>query len=304
MTSRNAFKTFFVLLLVAPTLLLGGCGGTEASMTSAQQSPTSSQGSDYLNYELTQEFSFQGVTIKGDPSWTVEQPKDCNYYVHIDRPKNSNIAIQTVLYGQTETLDGAWAEFTNASNAPTTEDSWSKDGVDYHAGSYANSAGNPYLLLSGCEPSTGKGFLLWLSLDKDNWNSEESRKLFNDVRGTLSYDPSQTTMDFKEASTGKTHAQLVAESQSSAASSSGTQSAATPQEKAYTDGTYKVGTDIPAGEYKLTATSSTQGYWEVTDSSAADAAIVGNENFSGSTYVTVSEGQYLRLKRCTAAPAS
>ena len=66
------------------------------------------------------------------------------------------------------------------------------------------------------------------------------------------------------------------------------------------EGTYKVGTDIEPGEYKLTATRSSGGYWEVNNSSTADADIVGNDNFSNSTYVTVSEGQYLKLSGCIA----
>lgn len=66
------------------------------------------------------------------------------------------------------------------------------------------------------------------------------------------------------------------------------------------EGTYKVGTDIEPGEYKLTATTSVPGYWEVTNSSSPDADIVGNDNFNGNAYVTVSEGQYLTLNRCKA----
>lgn len=65
------------------------------------------------------------------------------------------------------------------------------------------------------------------------------------------------------------------------------------------EGTYRVGTDIEAGEYKLTATSDIPGYWEVTNSSAPDADIVGNDNFEGTAYVTVTDGQYLKLNRCT-----
>lgn len=75
-------------------------------------------------------------------------------------------------------------------------------------------------------------------------------------------------------------------------------STATPTK--ISEGTYKVGADIEPGEYKLTATRSSGGYWEVTNSSSADADIVGNDNFSNSTYVTVSEGQYLKLSGCTA----
>jgi predicted small secreted protein len=83
-------------------------------------------------------------------------------------------------------------------------------------------------------------------------------------------------------------------------SATGTSSSATSSQGAYGEGTYKVGVDIPAGEYKLTATGTSKGYWKVTNTSAADADIVGNDNFSGSTYVTVTDGQYLTLERCSA----
>lgn len=65
------------------------------------------------------------------------------------------------------------------------------------------------------------------------------------------------------------------------------------------EGTYRVGTDIQAGEYKLTAQAGTSGYWEVTASSSPDASIIGNDNFENSAYVTVTDGQYLTLRRCT-----
>lgn len=66
-------------------------------------------------------------------------------------------------------------------------------------------------------------------------------------------------------------------------------------------GTYRVGTDIRAGEYKVTATDSNdRGYWKVTNDSSPDADIVGNDAFTGTSYVTVSEGQYLTLDRSRA----
>ncbi|RGU89875.1 hypothetical protein DWW31_18110 [Clostridium sp. AF15-17LB] len=64
----------------------------------------------------------------------------------------------------------------------------------------------------------------------------------------------------------------------------------------YPEGTYMVGKDIPAGEYKIS--SQGDGYYEVsTNSSGSMDAIVTNENFSGDVYLTVSEGQYLKLNR-------
>lgn len=59
-------------------------------------------------------------------------------------------------------------------------------------------------------------------------------------------------------------------------------------------GMYKVGIDLPAGEYKVE--SSGMGYFEVSSNSAHDLnAIVANDNFSGSKYVSVSDGQYIKL---------
>lgn len=67
------------------------------------------------------------------------------------------------------------------------------------------------------------------------------------------------------------------------------------------EGTYRVGTDIQAGEYKVTGTSlGGKGYWEVKNSSAPDADRVGNDFFKGTSYVTVSDGQYLTLSNATA----
>ena len=67
-----------------------------------------------------------------------------------------------------------------------------------------------------------------------------------------------------------------------------------------TDGTYKVGTDIPAGTYKLTCTSNYGGYWaRLSDASGEMGAIIANDNFSTTTYVTVLSGEYLELTRCT-----
>ncbi len=66
----------------------------------------------------------------------------------------------------------------------------------------------------------------------------------------------------------------------------------------YGEGMYKVGKDIPAGEYKIVATNSC--YIEVSDSSNHTLhSIVSNDNIDvgTSTYITVSNGQYLKVKR-------
>ena len=69
-----------------------------------------------------------------------------------------------------------------------------------------------------------------------------------------------------------------------------------PENGLYQDGMYKVGTDIPAGEYKVMLTSSI-GYIEVTSGSrGVFDEIVTNDAPTGDTYITVTEGQYLKLQ--------
>ena len=61
------------------------------------------------------------------------------------------------------------------------------------------------------------------------------------------------------------------------------------------DGMFYVGPDIPAGEYKLRSTRvGGTGYYEVTDSRHN---IIQNDNFEGTSYVTVKKGTFLKLSR-------
>jgi hypothetical protein len=67
-------------------------------------------------------------------------------------------------------------------------------------------------------------------------------------------------------------------------------------------GMYKVGADLPAGEYSVTADAGAAAgsYIEVSkDSSHTLDAIVSNDMFTGSKYITVSNGQYLKLQGAT-----
>ena len=64
-------------------------------------------------------------------------------------------------------------------------------------------------------------------------------------------------------------------------------------------GMYRVGIDIPPGEYKLQNKPDMKGYLCVFDNSFVYRSIVTNDNFEGMKYVTVTDGQYLLLTRCT-----
>lgn len=72
-------------------------------------------------------------------------------------------------------------------------------------------------------------------------------------------------------------------------------------------GMFKVGTDLPAGEYKLVIDKTSKhlegtglgGYYEVSSDSTHNLeTIIANDNFEDSTYLTVSDGQYLKLSNC------
>lgn len=63
------------------------------------------------------------------------------------------------------------------------------------------------------------------------------------------------------------------------------------------EGMYKIGTDLPAGEYILLSKSALPAYFQVSsDSSGSLESIISNDNFNGSRYITVSDGQYLELR--------
>lgn len=65
-----------------------------------------------------------------------------------------------------------------------------------------------------------------------------------------------------------------------------------------TDGMYRVGIDIPAGEYKIVPTDNVSGYYELAeDSSHLFSSIIGNGLISNEQYLTIEDGQYLKLTR-------
>ena len=72
----------------------------------------------------------------------------------------------------------------------------------------------------------------------------------------------------------------------------------------YGAGMYRVGIDIPADEYKVTASGGLPCYLEVAaDSYGTLGSIVSNENFDGSMYISVYDGQYLTVNRGSFRPA-
>lgn len=68
-----------------------------------------------------------------------------------------------------------------------------------------------------------------------------------------------------------------------------------PEDGYYKEGMYKVGEDIPAGEYQVEATEGLA-YIEVSsDSRHQIEGIITNDNFENNKYITIQDGQYITL---------
>lgn len=66
------------------------------------------------------------------------------------------------------------------------------------------------------------------------------------------------------------------------------------------DGMFKIGTDIPSGEYHLFTDYDEPGGMYVLSNDANQNDIISTDYFEESSYVSVSNGQYLKLSDCTA----
>jgi hypothetical protein len=116
---------------------------------------------------------------------------------------------------------------------------------------------------------------------------------------TAERDALKTANDALEAQVSQLQASGAGQSSASQPDDSGSQSDAAADTApastsgTYSDGTYLVGTDMPAGRYKGRPTSDS-GYWKIS-SDANGSNIVENNNVSGQFYVSVKRGQYLEL---------
>lgn len=68
-----------------------------------------------------------------------------------------------------------------------------------------------------------------------------------------------------------------------------------PEDGYYKEGMYKVGEDIPAGEYNVESTGDLAYIEVATDSRHQIEDIITNDNFENNKFITVEDGQYLTL---------
>jgi len=65
------------------------------------------------------------------------------------------------------------------------------------------------------------------------------------------------------------------------------------------EGMYAVGSDIPAGTYRLIDNSNTTAYMAVYSNATTSLdSLVVNDNFRNQRYVSVKNGEYIQIVRC------
>lgn len=291
---------------------LTGCGG-DAARASAEASAEEAQGdvqtgyAGQLGYELSEAVEYQGIKLKVDPSWEVQTYDSGEFSIIIDSGSHTIINIMTALHGQTQTLEGAWAMYLDSVEPPTVTNEWNNNGYISGFGYWRK-----VLIHYACESDSGKGYMMHMVYSDELMTAEQAEGLFNEVASTIEWTPAETSVDYGDAhaesdggtaSTDESQGHAETEASPGIERTEPVQEPAAPETTRYEEGMYKVGADLPAGEYKLTCQSD-DAYWGVTNSSDADADIVGNDIFSGSAYVTVYDGQYLTLRRCIAEPAA
>lgn len=99
--------------------------------------------------------------------------------------------------------------------------------------------------------------------------------------------------------TAQTTTEKVTEAPTEAPTEKPTEATTKKETKAYGEGMYKVGKDIPEGEYILYNTSNYDAYTCVSDD-ANQNDIIFNENFPSDLIITVYDDEFLDLSRCMA----
>ena len=306
------------LLAVSVPLGATACSSGSSSSSSSSDSVYIANrpvGEEYtFKYFMNEDLFYQGVGLKinsdWDPVFTFQDD-----YQQIDAPEDlegtpfESMSIWIGLSGQTDNGEAAAINraLFDGSTPNTIEniDTWVEHGVKYTY-NVENRDGyeNTYYSITGIESNGTRGFAIFLER-KDGISDEDWDGFVEAIKYNLSFDPESTMTDSFIADDDVDFSSWSGTGDAASGTSTTTGGSSSTEEGTTSStsvgsGTYKVGADIPAGEYKLTvADDNDKGYWEVKNSSADDAEIVDNDNFEGSTYLTVTDGQHLKLSGCT-----
>lgn len=209
------------------------------------------------------------VNLHGE--WIVYSPDNPNHYINLLFEKDRDLFANTEEPPATTTT-------TAATTTTTTTTTTATPTVTYYSGNYKIGVDMPAGTYVAYATS---GFGGYMCISKD---SNQKNIIKNDIFDEQIY---LTVSDGQYLELSSCHA-VSAES-------------APPAEPdgfgCLSEGLYKVGFDLPAGEYKAVATSDSGGYLAIYDAPLGVGKIVSNDIFDNSRYVTVRKGQYLYLSR-------
>ena len=277
-------KKPLIALIAASVVVLSLCscsGNIPEEKTEAknERSEVQDQGGDA---DLDASVSVDGMTVNYPSDWSIRgEPSDRPLYIDMDNGGMVMLDAAAEIHVDTETtvadhLDSYFEGFDSSEFKSDTRQTWHVSGAD--AAEMAHFEGLGYEGLILCCITGSQLNSLMIGVPENDYDAYENT--ITHVMSSVSVAPMPGSNQ-ETATTNDTEAKVEGPSTHAP------------------EGTSLVGSDIPAGTYKLTASSSYGGYWEVRNSAEPDAEIVGNENFDGSSYVTVSDGQYLTLSRCT-----
>lgn len=136
------------------------------------------------------------------------------------------------------------------------------------------------------------------TLSKDESLNQESSK-----QESSENESSEKTSSQQESSQAESSEQVSSNTESKKLENSLEESENTQKSNHYFAGMYKVGSDIPSGEYILYSNEGTDGslYFCVSSDSNQDN-IIFNDSTKNNSIITVQDGEYLELSRCYAIP--
>ncbi|MCH4184784.1 MAG: hypothetical protein LKF61_04775 [Eggerthellaceae bacterium] len=280
------------IMAICVVVTLSGCGR-----------PSQPAAADKLDNQVT----FQGVTIGYPSEWG--DPNKSNVFSLINIPNYGGM-VKISSYTKGETKDISSAKVAGGNNGLSSQGeytlskTWDEKGIEYSI--YTGTSTNYGItsedeVLLGNKKNTSKGFIVCTSLSEKG-QTEENEQIADAIVKTAKFSPDELTTDSademeKNIAKNKSTSSSSKSYSSSSNSSSSSTSNQSSSFKSYKAGTYMVGKSFPAGEYRLTATSS--GYYCVYPDTKK-SEILGNGNFTGVQYVTVTDSQVLLLNDCNA----
>lgn len=172
--------------LLAPPLTLTGCNQATSSVQTVD-----------TGYDVSEQKTWGGITFNVDPSWDVS---DDDLGPSTYPESGLSISVFTTLDGQMEDPEAAWNSVLNASDLEiSVDDEWDDDDIHYTKARYTSTGDTDFWLLFGFDKKSGHGFALDMSFDgtiQDEWTDEKQEALFDQVTEGVTYDPSESEVDY------------------------------------------------------------------------------------------------------------